>query len=978
MTEHWEPNAEQRERVRRFEPWLLGFVDPARDERRLDDERRAVETAGRDAPFCAALHREFGEASERHLADFYLFPALHERTPNLRARADRVWGFARDVSELVTAAVKVWAGDYTCTLGLARLRFQLAHPADAGECLAPPWMGAERSRIRKEIAAPFAGHMVQELNRALKRSGNSFLDPEPSTIAYEFCRWQPTRRQLDALLDLMERSCDTFVDQHFVFPEQVEDADVSERVRTAQLFGVTERASDLAEACARFGPLDAALVRRLFDLEWPRTTEVIRGCLRQEEDHLKPFKAEAQEWVHALCAKPLAEAIASLGKFADQMGVDYEGGDSRSLSGVRFVVAGARLLAQMVTPPPILGLVQSDAERPAARALKLLCNVQPLSEVERAELIVELKAFPKEVLLQLLRHCRAQADEVLVALGWGEAAPLYRFMLEREKADANDFFDVRELKARLDNAGKSGEMLLAWNKKYKHLKVTLRRIEAVRGVEDKKLAGLLDRLSQEHIRLWALYPINDPADLRQRFDYFKSAGKLASKQFGSERSANVRDAAAAALVQLAENAGFGDVTEMEWSLDAGSQSAVDWTWQDAEYAVELKLEQFQPALAVQKAGKVLKSLPPALKKDPGLAPLLAQFELLKGQAKRYRTAMENLMVSGRELRPAQFEELSRLPMARQMLTALYVQDADGEVGVLDDSLGRWRRLEAGGTLSDASQAVTTPLRIVHAHDLLRSGRLIDCQRHVVATGIVQPFKQAFRECYVLTPAERESGDVSRRFQGRRVKTRVLGAILSARGWRVEGSDFDFVGRKRVSPDTFAEVSLPDVYQFLTQEEATVLDEVSFTRLNTRIPLEQAPLLGFSEAMRDLDLVITAGAADSDEHSQEVQQARVALVCALIPSLGLKNVRVEGHHAIIQGKRAAYRLHLGTAVIHVIPAGYLCIVPKIKASARSVALPFVDEDERTSEVLSKLLLLAADEKIKDPGILAQIEGREREG
>ena len=72
-----------------------------------------------------------------------------------------------------------------------------------------------------------------------------------------------------------------------------------------------------------------------------------------------------------------------------------------------------------------------------------------------------------------------------------------------------------------------------------------------------------------------------------------------------------------------------------------------------------------------------------------------------------------------------------------------------------------------------------------------------------------------------------------------------------------------------------------------------------------------------------------------------------------------------------------RLHLGTAVIHVIPAGYLCIVPAGKASQKSVALPFVDDDQRTSEVLSKLLLLSADDKIKDPTILAQIEGRQAE-
>ncbi|MBU0890808.1 MAG: hypothetical protein KKH21_07950, partial [Gammaproteobacteria bacterium] len=56
-------------------------------------------------------------------------------------------------------------------------------------------------------------------------------------------------------------------------------------------------------------------------------------------------------------------------------------------------------------------------------------------------------------------------------------------------------------------------------------------------------------------------------------------------------------------------------------------------------------------------------------------------------------------------------------------------------------------------------------------------------------------------------------------------------------------------------------------------------------------------------------------------------------------------------------------------------GYLCIVPADKASQKSVALPFVDDDQRSSEVLSKLLLLSADDKIKDPSILAQIEGRQ---
>jgi Domain of unknown function (DUF4132)/Family of unknown function (DUF5724) len=688
---------------------------------------------------------------------------------------------------------------------------------------------------------------------------------------------------------------------------------------------------------------------------------------------LKDFKPEALDWVYAHCVKPHTEAIRSLDQLAHELDVDYEYKTQRSLSGHRFVVAGARLLAQMPSPPPARDLVKTDAERPAARAFKLICNVQPLSPAESADLVAELRQFTPEVLLQLLRHCRAQADEVLEALGWGSAVPLYRFMREREQAYPNEYFDVPLLKEHLQRAGKSGELLLAWHKKYKHLKVTVYRIEAVQGVEDKKLAGMLGKLSQEHIRVWGMAPLRDPADLRERFDFFKGAGKQASKLFGSERTANVRDAAAAALVQLARNAGFADVTEMEWSLDASSQSAQDWTWQQDDYAVELSLVRFQPQLQVRKAGKPLKSLPPALKKEAGLAPLLTQLDLLKDQSKRYRMALENLMVGGRALAPDQLKELSKLPMARQLLTALYLQTPDGELGLLDDSLTQLRLLGADGALAEAACPVEKPLTIAHVHSMLTTGQLIACQQHTVQSLLVQPFKQAFRECYVLTPAEREARDVSRRFEGRRVKTSVLGAILSAREWRVDGSEGDCVARKRLATDIAVEIALPDVHHFLTEEEATVLGEISFHRNGERMALEEAPALGFSEAMRDLDLVITAGAADSDEHSAEVQQARVALVVALIPSLGLKNVRVEGHHAIIQGKRASYRLHLGTAVIHVIPAGYLCIVPADKASQKSVALPFVDDDQRTSEVLSKLLLLSADDKIKDPSILAQIEG-----
>jgi len=39
----------------------------------------------------------------------------------------------------------------------------------------------------------------------------------------------------------------------------------------------------------------------------------------------------------------------------------------------------------------------------------------------------------------------------------------------------------------------------------------------------------------------------------------------------------------------------------------------------------------------------------------------------------------------------------------------------------------------------------------------------------------------------------------------------------------------------------------------------------------------------------------------------------------------------------------------------------------------IFLPFVDDDPRTAEVVAKVVLLARDDKIKDPTILQQLVG-----
>ena len=93
-------------------------------------------------------------------------------------------------------------------------------------------------------------------------------------------------------------------------------------------------------------------------------------------------------------------------------------------------------------------------------------------------------------------------------------------------------------------------------------------------------------------------------------------------------------------------------------------------------------------------------------------------------------------------------------------------------------------------------------------------------------------------------------------------------------------------------------------------------------------------------------------------------------------MGLTSITVDGTFARVHGKRADYRVHLGSGSIHIEPGGYLCVVPDSAATGQSqrLFLPFADEDVMTSVILSKVLMLVADDRITDPTITEQIDRR----
>ncbi|MDE6770340.1 MAG: hypothetical protein K2J78_11510, partial [Muribaculaceae bacterium] len=114
----------------------------------------------------------------------------------------------------------------------------------------------------------------------------------------------------------------------------------------------------------------------------------------------------------------------------------------------------------------------------------------------------------------------------------------------------------------------------------------------------------------------------------------------------------------------------------------------------------------------------------------------------------------------------------------------------------------------------------------------------------------------------------------------------------------------------------------------------------------------------------------AGGVDPETSHSTIEMRRVIVEHAM-PMFGIDNVSVEGNFAKIKGELGNYNVHLGSGVIHKEGGAQIAVLPIHSQGRGRIFLPFLDEDPKTAEIISKILLFAEDTKIKDPSILAQI-------
>jgi hypothetical protein len=491
------------------------------------------------------------------------------------------------------------------------------------------------------------------------------------------------------------------------------------------------------------------------------------------------------------------------------------------------------------------------------------------------------------------------------------------------------------------------------------------RKQLIDGVRKKKL--------KDYVRMLGLYPLaagaKRQADLVERYNVLQEYRRYARGLSAMSKPEAMRSIDVG-MRNLASTAGYADPMRLEWAMEAeqvGRLAKGPVSVAKDGVTITLALDaDARPQLTIQRGEKALKSAPPAVKKDKRVAELLEQAANLKRQASRMKASLEAAMCRGDIFTGEELGQLCRHAILAPLIGRL-VLVGEGIMGYPDRG-GKALR-DASGKLEPVKKTET--LRIAHAHDLLLGGEWDKYQRECFQAERVQPFKQVFRELYVVTKQERQDSTLSRRYAGHQVQPRQALALWGQRGWNTQ----DGVWKTFHDEGLTVSVSFQNDFGTPAEVEGLTVASVDFRRRDEYKPLKltDVPPRIFSEAMRDMDLVVSvahAGGVDPEASASTVEM-RARLLGETCSLLSLKNVRLKDSHVLIDGRLGNYSVHLGSAVVHRMPGGAVCLTAVPAQHRGRLFLPFADDDPRTAEVIAKTILLARDHEIQDPTILEQL-------
>jgi len=289
------------------------------------------------------------------------------------------------------------------------------------------------------------------------------------------------------------------------------------------------------------------------------------------------------------------------------------------------------------------------------------------------------------------------------------------------------------------------------------------------------------------------------------------------------------------------------------------------------------------------------------------------------------------------------------------------------------------------------------------------------RERIFAAKIRQPFRQAFREFYIVTNDERQTKRYSNRFAKVLMRQHQFANLCRARGWdyRLMSANFDGANVPTKKFDSW-KMRVEFYVDIPSDRDGSLLesamgeqsgaginlfigsDQVRFYREGREIAIDDVPAILYSEVMRDVDLFTSVSAVGGDEtwadqgdrgtgifsegfNVQELSgliELRRETLSLVLPHTPIHDrCKIHKTWLEVRGQLGMYRIEFawGGAML-VADTGFRRLKIPIKV-LDAVSLDFsaipVELDYRTETILRKAYVLADDWKIESPELIQQL-------
>ena len=493
--------------------------------------------------------------------------------------------------------------------------------------------------------------------------------------------------------------------------------------------------------------------------------------------------------------------------------------------------------------------------------------------------------------------------------------------------------------------------------------------DAVLNKVDKEtyLQQAKEKRNKDALNAYCICPIINDTDLLERYTYVQQFLKE-SKKYGAQRQASEARTCEIALQNLARNSRFETPTRLSWMMECEMVNQYAYLLKPQEIEdikVYLEIKDGKNEICVIKNNKKLKAIPDKYKKNEQILFIKDIHKKWNEQYRRSKAMLEKAMEDKIIFTYEEIEAIMKNPIVSQLLDKL-VLVSNNHFGFYKD-----------GKLNDLNETYDfdNKIRIAHPYDLYKHEIWHSYQKYIFDHEIIQPFKQVFRELYLKLEDEKLKS-YTKRYSGYQIQINKASGALKSRKWNLSYEN----GLEKVCYKEDLVVNLyADADWFSPSDiEANSIDYVGFSsrKTNKEILIQDIDEITFSECMRDVDMAVSVayvGGVDpiTSFSTIELRKTIAEYTCQLMK---LDQVSFSNNFANIKGKINDYSVHLGSGNIHQSGGASIHILPVYSGKRGKVYLPFLDEDPVTAQIISKIILLAEDTKIKDPSILQQITPR----